>query len=172
MGWNVCGNGVKTWLCYYILDMLIHRKPQPYRFLWFYPTCIQFPQSNAHRVGVASTNHTDKFWNTGSAEEYSSKEFDDWGVRSYARVLAILSSSCSKWMLLLISPMRQCNNLCNSTLFVLWYYHCMDVVFDWNLGNMIYNGHNTLRLCGFPFAEIRSLPLVSEPRAHVLSLIA
>ena len=32
----------------------------------------------------------------------------------------------------------------------------MDVVFDWNLGNMIYNGHNTLRLCGFPFAEIRS----------------
>ena len=25
----------------------------------------------------------------------------------------------------------------------------MDVVFDWNLGNMIYNGHNTLRLCGF-----------------------
>ena len=30
----------------------------------------------------------------------------------------------------------------------------MDVVFDWNMGNMIYNGHNTLRLCGFPFAEI------------------
>ena len=30
----------------------------------------------------------------------------------------------------------------------------MDVVFDWNLGNMIYNGHNTLRRCGFPFAEI------------------
>ena len=66
-------------------------------------------------------------------------------------------------MLLLIPPMRRCNNLCISALFVLWYYHCMDVVFDWNLGNMIYSGHNTLRLCGFPFAEIRSLQLVSEP---------
>ena len=32
----------------------------------------------------------------------------------------------------------------------------MDVIFDWNLGNMIYNGLITLRLCGFPFAEIRS----------------
>ena len=32
-----------------------------------------------------------------------------------------------------------------------------------NLGNMIYNGRTTLRLCGFPFAEIRSLQLVSEP---------
>ena len=31
----------------------------------------------------------------------------------------------------------------------------MDVVFDWKLGNMIYNGLITLRLCGFPFAEIR-----------------
>ena len=30
----------------------------------------------------------------------------------------------------------------------------MDVIFDWNLGNMIYNGLITLRLCGFPFAEI------------------
>jgi len=39
----------------------------------------------------------------------------------------------------------------------------MDVIFDWNLGNMIYNGLITLRLCGFPFAEIRSLQLVSEP---------
>ena len=31
----------------------------------------------------------------------------------------------------------------------------MDVIFDWNLGNMIYNGLITLRLCGFPFMEIR-----------------
>ena len=30
----------------------------------------------------------------------------------------------------------------------------MDVIFDWNLGNMIYIGLITLRLCGFPFAEI------------------
>ena len=40
----------------------------------------------------------------------------------------------------------------------------MDVVFDWNLGNMIYNGHNTLRLCGFSFAEIRSFHLWSTSR--------
>ena len=31
----------------------------------------------------------------------------------------------------------------------------MDVIIDWNLGNMIYNGLITLRHCGFPFAEIR-----------------
>jgi hypothetical protein len=30
----------------------------------------------------------------------------------------------------------------------------MDVIFDWNLGNMIYHGFITLRLYGFPFAEI------------------
>ena len=30
----------------------------------------------------------------------------------------------------------------------------MDVIFEWNLGNMIYNGLITLRLCGFPFTEI------------------
>ena len=29
----------------------------------------------------------------------------------------------------------------------------MDVIFDWNLGNMIYNGLLTLRLYGFPFAK-------------------
>ena len=136
--------------------MLLLRKPSLIGSFWLYPTCIQFPQSNAHRVGVAGTNRIDKFWHTGSAEEYSSEEFDGWGVRSYARVLVILSPSCSGWMLLLIPPMRRCNNLCNSALYVLWYYHCMDVVFDWNLGNMIYNGHNTLWLCGFPLTKIRS----------------
>ena len=30
----------------------------------------------------------------------------------------------------------------------------MDVIFGWNLGNMIYNGLITLRLYGFPFVEI------------------
>ena len=30
----------------------------------------------------------------------------------------------------------------------------MDVIFDWNLGNMIYNGLITLRRSGFPFVEI------------------
>ena len=40
----------------------------------------------------------------------------------------------------------------------------MDVIFDWNLGNMIYNGLITLRLCGFPFAEIRSFQWAAVPR--------
>ena len=39
----------------------------------------------------------------------------------------------------------------------------MDVIFDWDLGNMIYNGLFTLRRCGFSFVEIRSFQLVSEP---------
>ena len=30
----------------------------------------------------------------------------------------------------------------------------MDVIFDWKLGNMIYNDLITLRRCGFPFTEI------------------
>ena len=36
----------------------------------------------------------------------------------------------------------------------------MDVIFDWNLGNMIYNGLITHQLCGFPFAEIRVVSIV------------
>ena len=75
---------------------------------WLYPTCIQFPQSNAHRVGVASTNHTDKFWHTGSAEEYSSEEFDGWGVCFYARVwrsyLQAVLNECYFWF-------RQCDDV-------------------------------------------------------------
>ena len=43
----------------------------------------------------------------------------------------------------------------------------MDVIFDWNLGNMIYNGLITLRLCGFPFTEIRSLHRVCDVAAIV-----
>jgi hypothetical protein len=61
---------------YYTLDMLKHRKPQPYRFLLITITLHPIPQSKAHRVGVASTNRTDKFWHIGSAEEFSSEEFD------------------------------------------------------------------------------------------------
>ena len=37
----------------------------------------------------------------------------------------------------------------------------MDVIFDWNLGNMIYNDLITLRHCGFPFAEIGSFHVTS-----------
>ena len=45
----------------------------------------------------------------------------------------------------------------------------MDVIFDWNLGNMIYNGLITLQLYGFPFAEIRSLQFA---RTHSIPLCA
>ena len=41
----------------------------------------------------------------------------------------------------------------------------MDVIFDWNLGNMIYHGLITLRLCGFPIVEIG---VVSEARKILL----
>ena len=58
-------------------DMLMHRKPQPYRFTLFIPNLHpNFHKAMLIGLGVASTNHTDKFWHTGSAEEYSSEEFD------------------------------------------------------------------------------------------------
>ena len=50
----------------------------------------------------------------------------------------------------------------------------MDVIFDWNLGNMIYHGLITLQLCGFPFAEIgvvsvsASLPAIEGQTAQSL----
>ena len=71
--------------------------------------------SNYHKamligLGVASTNRTDKFWHTGSAKEYSSEEFDGWGVRAYARVWrsypqAVLNE-CYFWF-------RQCGDVIN-----------------------------------------------------------
>ena len=36
----------------------------------------------------------------------------------------------------------------------------MDVIFDWDLGNMIYNDLITLRLCGFPITEIEVVSVV------------
>ena len=125
MGWNGCGNGVKTWLYYYILDMLIHRKPQPYRFFWLYSTCIQFPQSNAHRVGVASTNRIDKFWHIGSAEEYSFEEFDGWGVRSYAQVWrSYLQAVLNEWYFWF----RQCGDV---IIYVIPHYLYSDIIVVW-----------------------------------------
>ena len=56
--------------------MLIHRKPQPYRFLDYIQLASNFYKALLIGLGVASTNRTDKFWHTGSAEEYSSEEFD------------------------------------------------------------------------------------------------
>ena len=44
----------------------------------------------------------------------------------------------------------------------------MDVIFDWDLGNMIYNGLIALRLCGFPFVEIG---VASDNMIDVASLI-
>ena len=60
-------------------------------------------------MGVASTNRTDKFWHTGSAEEYSSEEFDSWGVCSYARV----------WRSYLQAVPNEC---------YLWFHQCGDVI--------------------------------------------
>ena len=105
--------------------MLIHRKPSLIGSYWLYPTCIQFPQSNAHRVGVASTNRTDKFWHTGSAEEYSSEEFDGWGFRSYAWVwwscLQAVLNECYFWF-------RQCGNVIN---YVIPHYLYSDIIVVW-----------------------------------------
>ena len=158
MGWNVCGNGVKTWLYNNIHDMLIHRKPSLIGSFWLYPTCIQFPQSNAHRVGVASTNRTDKFWHTGSTE-YSSEEFNGWGVRAYARVwrsyLQAVLNECYFWF-------HQCDDV---IIYVIPHYLYSDFIVVWMWystriwGNMIYNGLITLRHCGFPFTEIRVVSL-------------
>ena len=60
-------------------------------------------------MGVASTNHTDKFWHTGSVEEYSSEEFDGWGVRSYTRV----------WRSYLQAILNEC---------YFWFHQCSDVI--------------------------------------------
>jgi len=46
----------------------------------------------------------------------------------------------------------------------------MDVVFDWKLGNMIYKGHNTLRLGGFPFAEIGVISIMSTSRRKIRTI--
>ena len=88
--------------------------------IWIYPTCIQFSQSNAHRVGVASTNRTDKFWHTGSAEE-----FDGWGVRSYAWVwrsyLQAVLNECYFWF-------RQCGDV---IIYVIPHYLYSDIIVVW-----------------------------------------
>ena len=42
----------------------------------------------------------------------------------------------------------------------------MDEIFDWNLGNMIYNGLITLRLCGFSIVEIRVVSPKTGPGGH------
>ena len=105
--------------------MLIYRKPQPYRFLFIISNLHQFPQSIAHRVGVASTNHTDKLWHTGSTEEYSSEEFDGWGVRSYTRVwrsyLQAVPNECYFWF-------RQCGDIIN---YVISHYLYYDITIIW-----------------------------------------
>ena len=76
-------------------------------------------------MGVASTNRTDKFWHTGSAEEYSSEEFDDWGVRSYARVwrsyLQAILSDCYFWF-------RQCGDV---IIYVIPHYLYSDIIVVW-----------------------------------------
>ena len=134
--------------------MLIYRKPQPYRFLFDYISLA----SNSHKAMLIGWKWPVQIVliHFGTQVLLRSIAPRSLTVEGFVPTLelVILSSSCSEWMLLLIPPMRRCNKLCNSALFVLWYYRCMDVVFDWNLGNMIYNGLITLRRCGFPFMEI------------------
>jgi hypothetical protein len=48
----------------------------------------------------------------------------------------------------------------------------MDVVFDWNLGNKIHRGLITLRLCGFPFAEIEVVSSTLEAATTTASTTA
>ena len=76
--------------------MLIHRKPQLYRFPFNY---IQLA-SNFHKamligLGVASTNRTDKFWHTGSAEGIAPRSLM---VEGFVPMLKFgdLSSNCSE----------------------------------------------------------------------------
>jgi hypothetical protein len=126
MGWNVCGNGVKTWLT--IIIHLIRKcigNPSLIGSFWLYPCCIQYHKAMLIRVGVASTNRTDKLWHTGSAEEYSSEEFDGWGVRSYARVWrsylqAVLDESYL-WS-------RQCGNV---IIYVIPHLMYSDIIVVW-----------------------------------------
>jgi hypothetical protein len=79
-----------------------------------------------------------------------------WRMRDSFRCssLAIQSSSCSgcfaafnfrQWGDVIIYVFRSICTL------IITLYGC---VIDWNLGNMIYNGLITHRLCGFPFVEI------------------
>ena len=133
--------------------MLIHRKPQLHRFLFDY---IQLA-SNFHKamligwewpVQIVLIN----FGTQVLLRSIAPRSLTDEGFVPTLEFGDLIFKLF--WMLLLIPPMRRCNNLCNSALFVLWYYHCMDVIFDWNLGNMIYHGLITLQLCGFPIVEI------------------
>ena len=76
-------------------------------------------------MGVASTNRTDKFWHIGSAEEYSSEEFDGWGVRSYTRVwqsyLQAVLNGCYFWF-------RQCGDV---IIYVIPHYLYSDIIIVW-----------------------------------------
>ena len=106
--------------------MLIHRKPQPYRFLLIISNLHPISTMQcSHRVGVASTNRTDKFWHIGFAEEYSSEEFDGWGVRSYAQVwrsyLQAVLNECYFWL-------RQCGDV---IIYVIPHYLYSDIIVVW-----------------------------------------
>ena len=57
----------------------------------------------------------------------------------------------------------------------------MNVIFDWNLGNMIYNGLITLRCYGFPLVEIgvvsmraaqKSWPTPTTTEEQLLELVS
>ena len=76
-------------------------------------------------LGVASTNRTDKFWHTGSTEEYSSEEYDGWGICAYARVwrsyLQAVLDECYFWF-------RQSGDV---IIYVIPHYLYSDIIVVW-----------------------------------------
>jgi hypothetical protein len=71
--WGGLGVGMVLKLdqLYYTLDMLKHRKPQPYKFLLIITMLHPiFHKAKPKGMGVASINRTDKFWHIGSTEEF------------------------------------------------------------------------------------------------------
>ena len=161
---NGCENGVKTW---------------PTIIIYFICYCIGNPSligsfdyiqlaSNFHKatligLGVASTNRTDKFWHTGSAEEYSSEEFDGWGVCAYARVwrsyLQAVLNECYFWF-------RQCGDVIiyviphylYSDIIVVWMWYSTGIWVIWSTTVLLH-----FDAVDFPLWKSGSLQLVSEP---------
>ena len=77
MGMGGKGVGMVLKLDYYILDMINAQETPALQVpLDYIQLASNFHKAMLIRLGVASTNRTDKFWHTGSTEEYSSEEFD------------------------------------------------------------------------------------------------
>ena len=77
MGMGGIGVEMVLKLEYYILDMLNTQETPALQVpLDYIQLASNFHKAMLIGLGVVSTNRTDKFRHTGSAEEYSSEEFD------------------------------------------------------------------------------------------------